>query len=111
MNFNETFDLICAFSSFEYISDLGDFINSLSNYLKPGGILYFTTAHRSLFRFFTQIGNAMRQGLWLHARSKNEIKMMLHSASFHKINISCHLFNSIISGGMLLEALAEKKDR
>ena len=111
VNFNKTFDVICSFSSFEYISDLENTINSLSNYLKPGGILYFTTAHCSLFRFFTQIGNALRQGLWLKARSKNEIKKMLHSASFHKIDISCHLFNSIFSGGMLLEALAEKKDR
>ena len=36
-------------------------------------ILYFTTAHRSLFRLFTQIGNAMRQGIWLVARTERSI--------------------------------------
>lgn len=109
IDFDMKFNLICAFSSFEYISGLGGLIKRLSAYLEPGGVLYFTTAHRSFFRFFTELGNAMRQGIWLHARSKREICNMLESADFHKIEISTHLLKSMISGGMLMEVCAVKR--
>lgn len=104
------FDVICSFSSFEYIADLPAFVKHLAPLLKPGGLFYFTTSHRSFFRFFTQLGNAMRQGLWLHARSKAEIAGILKSAGFHAERVSDYLFKSLISGGMILEVEGRKAD-
>ncbi|MCP4135668.1 MAG: polysaccharide deacetylase family protein [bacterium] len=105
-----TYDIICAFSVFEYITDLHTIVNKLYDCLNPGGILYFTTANRSLFRFFTQVGNAMRQGVWLHARSSKEIKTILMTNGFTNIDISTHLFKSYISKGMILEVFAKKQE-
>ncbi len=110
MELEEKYNTICSFSTFEYIGDLKSLIDKLVNHLEPGGILYFTTAHRSLFRLFTQLGNAMRQGLWLHAWSKKEISRMLDNPSVSQVDISTHLFKSIVTGGMLLEVFARKND-
>ncbi len=104
----ETYDSICAFSSFEYIPDLEQLIRRLSANIRPGGTIYFTTAHRSLFRLFTQIGNAMRQGLWLHARTEGEVRKVLSSAGFDRIRVSTHVMKWPCLGGILLEALAVK---
>ncbi|MBI5014491.1 MAG: polysaccharide deacetylase family protein [Deltaproteobacteria bacterium] len=102
------FSVICAFCSFEYIADLPALIHRLALHLEPGGTLYCLTARRSLFRLFTQIGNAMRQGLWLRARSRREMERMLRSAGFEQIAIDSHLLRSWLSGGMLLEVVARK---
>ena len=104
----EEYDSVCAFSSFEYIPDLGDLIRSLSMSLKPGGTIYFTTARRSFFRFFTQIGNALRQGLWLHARTEREVRKILAASGFDRIIISSHAMRWPFLGGILLEARAVK---
>jgi hypothetical protein len=76
--------------------------------LNPGGVLYFTTAHRSPFRFFTQVGNAMRQGLWLHARSENEVMRVLEQAGMQPVRMKTHLLNVPPWGGMILEFEARK---
>lgn len=99
---------ICAFSSFEYIADIEGLIRRLCQWLEPGGVLFFPTAHRSLFRLFAQIGNAMRQGIWLHARGKSEIQGMLRRAGFAEIEVATHVFKVFGAGGMLLEACARK---
>ncbi len=103
-----SFHAVCAFSSFEYVADLEDLVRRLYSLLEPGGVLFFTTAHRSLFRFFTQVGNAMRQGIWLHARSKTGMQKMLRRAGFAEIEVSTHVFKVFGAGGMLLEACARK---
>jgi len=105
-----TFDVVCCFSAFEYISDLGALLARLAGSIKPGGRLYFTTAHRSLLRFFAQIGNAMRQGLWLHSRSTKEIRSMLSAAGLEEVEISTHGLKCLPSGGVLIEVLATKKE-
>lgn len=110
MNIPGTFDMICGFSSLEYIPDLSKLLKTLSSHLNPGGVLYFTTAHRSFFRFFTQIGNAMRQGLWLHARSRREVKRMLDGAGMEPMRIETHLLKVFPGGGMLLEVEAVRKN-
>lgn len=102
------FSVICAFCSFEYIADLPALIRRLALHLEPGGTFYCITARRSLFRLFTQIGNAMRQGLWLRARSPREMEAMLRSAGFEEVAIGAHLLRSWLSGGMLLEVVARK---
>ena len=103
-----SYDVVCAFSALAYLSDLPAFFRKLAPHVQPGGTLYFLTARSSLFRFFTQIGNAMRQGLWLRAHSRREIGAMLTAAGFEVISIESHLFKCVISGGMLLEVVARK---
>lgn len=103
------YDVVCSFSALAYLNDLPAFLLRLSPHVQPGGKLYFITARTSLFRFFTQIGNAMRQGLWLRAHRRGEIKTMLTAAGFEVIAIESHLLRCLISGGMLLEVLARKQ--
>jgi len=108
VEFDGLFSLVCAFSSLEYLDDLPVFFTRLAHYIEPGGAVYFITARSSLFRFFTQIGNAMRQGIWLKAHSRGKMETMLSAAGFERISISSHLFKSFLSGGMILEVIAHK---
>jgi peptidoglycan/xylan/chitin deacetylase (PgdA/CDA1 family)/ubiquinone/menaquinone biosynthesis C-methylase UbiE len=103
------FDAICSFSALEYISDMEGIIRKSYASLKPGGMVYFITSRRSVFRFFVQIGNAMRQGVWLRARSGCEMKRYLKDSGFTDIQTTGHLFKSVLGGGMLLEIKAFKK--
>ncbi len=110
---NDRFNHICAFSSLEYVPDISALIKLLSQHLGPGGVLYFTTAHRSFFRFWTQIGNAMRQGIWLHARSVPQIRKALLQAGLTPVVIQTHGLNlglgrRVFLGGVLLEVMAKK---
>ncbi len=102
------YDVICSFSALEYVADTGALFARLFPLLKPGGILYVTTARRSLFRLFTQVGNALRQGLWLRAHSRRSIEKALTSAGFRPERISAHLLTCGHFGGMLLEVIAKK---
>lgn len=108
LEFTGPFSVVCAFSSLEYLTDLPAFFRRLAPQVEPGGALYFITARTSFFRLFTQVGNAMRQGIWLRARTRREIEAMLKGAGFQRIEVSSHLFKSLISGGMLLEVTARK---
>lgn len=108
MELEGPFSLVCAFSSLEYLADLPAFFTRMARHIEPGGAVYFITARSSLFRLFTQIGNAMRQGLWLKAHTRREIEVMLTAAGFERIAISSHLCKSILSGGMLLEVVARR---
>jgi peptidoglycan-N-acetylglucosamine deacetylase len=102
----ERFDLVCSFSAFEYIPDLETYMRRVKPFLKTDGVLYFVTARRSLFRFFAQVGNALRQGVWLRARSAGEVKKTLKKAGFRPEAISAFGMRSIINGGLLLEVMA-----
>lgn len=102
------FDLVCAFSSLEYVADLPALLTRLAPQMAPGGRLYLLTARRSLFRFFTQLGNAVRQGLWLRARSRREMEGMLRASGFEVLALRAHLLKCVINGGMLLEVEARK---
>lgn len=103
-----SYSLACGFASLYYLVDLPAFFKRLADHLEPGGGLYFITARRSLLGVFTRIGNAARQGLWLKAHSRGEIKAMLAAAGFEHIQISSHLLKSWFSGGMLLEVVARR---
>jgi peptidoglycan/xylan/chitin deacetylase (PgdA/CDA1 family)/2-polyprenyl-3-methyl-5-hydroxy-6-metoxy-1,4-benzoquinol methylase len=109
MDIGGGYAVACAFSSLEYLSDLPTFFRRLSARIDPGGILYFLTARRSLFRLFAQIGNAMRQGLWLKAHSRREIEAMLSASGFVEIRVTSHLLKSWVSGGILLEVAARRR--
>jgi peptidoglycan/xylan/chitin deacetylase (PgdA/CDA1 family)/ubiquinone/menaquinone biosynthesis C-methylase UbiE len=97
------YDLVCSFLAFEYFRDLPAFFQRLAPALRPGARVYFFTARRSFLRFFTQIGNALRQGLWLKARSRREITRMLRRAGVADLRLEGHLLKSWASGGMLWE--------
>ena len=103
-----TYDVICSFSALEYVADPAALFAHLAPHLKPGGILYVTTARRSLFRFFTQVGNALRQGLWLRARTARSMRKALASANFTHVQLSSHVMKWGPFGGILLEIIAEK---
>jgi len=109
MDLEGSYTVACAFSSLEYQADLPSFFRRLADHIEPGGTLYFITARRSLFRLFAQIGNAMRQGLWLKAHSRREIEAILSASGFEEIRIGSHLFKSWLSGGILLETVARRR--
>lgn len=104
----EKFDIFCSFSSLEYIPDISEIFDKVYNLLKPGGSIYFITSSRSIFRFFVQIGNAMRQGIWLHARGKREIIKKLEKSGFSEIKVSTHGLKFLCFGGILMEVRARK---
>ena len=104
-----SYTVACAFSSLEYLANLPGFFRRLADSIEPGGTVYFITARRSLFRLFAQLGNAMRQGLWLKAHSRREIEAILSDSGFEEIRVGSHLFKSWASGGILLEAAARRR--
>jgi peptidoglycan/xylan/chitin deacetylase (PgdA/CDA1 family)/2-polyprenyl-3-methyl-5-hydroxy-6-metoxy-1,4-benzoquinol methylase len=104
------FSVVCAFSALEYLTDLPGFLKRLADQVEPGGLLYFITARTSFFRLFTQIGNAMRQGIWLKSHSRCQIKKMLTDAGFEPVSVTSHLLKCVINGGMLLEVVARRKN-
>lgn len=108
MELDGRFSIVCAFSALEYLKDLPALLRRLAPHMEAGDALYFITARRSLFRLFTQIGNALRQGLWLKAHSRREMQAMLREAGFEPIELKAHLLKCGISGGMLLEVLARR---
>jgi peptidoglycan/xylan/chitin deacetylase (PgdA/CDA1 family)/SAM-dependent methyltransferase len=103
------FDAVCAFSALEYLADLPGLLRRLAPRLEPGATVYFITARRSLFRLVIQLGNAMRQGIWLKARSRRAMAAMLAEAGFERIEIGAHLMKSWLCGGMLLEVVARRR--
>jgi peptidoglycan/xylan/chitin deacetylase (PgdA/CDA1 family)/SAM-dependent methyltransferase len=109
MDIEGSYTVACAFASLEYMADLRAFFRRLADHIEPGGTLYFITARRSLLRLFAQIGNAMRQGLWLKAHSRREIEAILSDSGFEEIRIGSHLFKSWVSGGVLLEVTARRR--
>ncbi len=97
------YDLICSFSAFEYTPDLSQLLSVLSPLLSDDGTIYFTTAHTCFFRFFTQLGNAMRQGVWLHSRTLSEIKRAMEQAG-----LQVKILAKFGPLGMLVQAQGKK---
>ena len=108
MNLDGPYTFACAFSSLEYLEDLRALFHRLAEHIQPGGTLYFTIARRSLFRLFAQVGNAIRQGMWLKAHSRREIVAILIASGFEEIRVTSHLLKSPVSGGILLEVTARR---
>ncbi len=102
------FDWVCSMSALEYVADLDGIVAQASDKLTDGGRLYFITAHRTPFRWFTQIGNAVRQGIWLHARRARRLQKLLEVHGFESIRINSHGLRLPVFGGMLLEVSARK---
>lgn len=100
--------LVCSFSVFEYVADLDRVLAAVTARLAPGGLLLFTTARRGLLRAFVQLGNALRQGVWLTARSEPELR-----AAVARAGLACERVESAglklgRRGGLILAVLARK---
>ena len=102
------YDLICSFSALEYVKDLEGTVQRLADLLRPGGRLFFTTAHRGPLRLWVQLGNAMRQGIWLHARSRRQVRRALQAAGLELEVLQTHGLKLPLAGGMLLEVVARR---
>lgn len=100
------YDLVTAFLVFEYFEDLGAFLKRLAPHMAPGGRIYFITARTGFLRFWTQVGNAMRQGLWLRSRTRGGVEAMLKAAGAVSVRCEGHLLKGWGFGGMLLEVEA-----
>jgi ubiquinone/menaquinone biosynthesis C-methylase UbiE len=103
-------DAIFAISCLEYVPDLAELFVHIRRMLKPGGILYLTIARRSLLRLAIQVGNALRQGVWLHAWSRGEINRFLASAGFGDTAIRAFGMRSPLCRGILMEVTAKRPD-
>jgi len=105
------FDLVAAYSALEYLPDLQAALARLAGLLGPGGRLHLTTAQRSLPRLFTQLGNAMRQGVWLHARGRGQLGRAARAAGLELERLDA--FGLRVPGlpgfgGLMLELVARK---
>ncbi len=105
---NPGFDLVLACSVLEYVKDLESAMTRAASFLCPGGVLILTSAHPSCWRFFIQIGNAMRQGLWLSARPKRHWARVLESAGLKVQRLEDFGLPDFLGRGMLLLAEARK---
>ncbi len=100
--------LICSFSAFEYVTDLDRLLAAVTARLAPGGRLLFTTARRGPLRAFVQLGNALRQGVWLTARSEPELRVALARAGLACERIESAGLKLGRHGGLILAVLARK---
>ena len=107
-DFRGLYDIICTFSSLEYVQDLYSLMTRLTSHLAPGGLFFCTTAHSSPIRLFVQIGNALRQGIWLIARRRSEMRGVLAASGLVDIEVSTHVMRLPLFGGILLCAAARK---
>lgn len=96
------YSLVVAFLVFDCFQDLSALFLRLASHMEPGGRIYFITKC-SFFRLFSQVGDALRQGVWLRTRSRQEVLSMLRAAGVAEIRCESHILRSWFSRGMLFE--------
>jgi peptidoglycan-N-acetylglucosamine deacetylase len=101
--FEGPYAAVFSFLVFEYFQDLPAFFRRLAPLLEPGAPVYFITARTSFLRFWTQVGNALRQGIWLKSRSGREVMALLREAGIETVRAEGHLLTILGRGGMILE--------
>ncbi len=99
-----------SFLVFEYFQDLPAFFRRLAPHLEPGAPVYFITARTSFLRFWTQVGNALRQGIWLKSRSRRDVVRFLRAAGIEPVRVQGHLLTFLGRGGMILEVEGRRRD-
>lgn len=110
LSYGTEFDAVCAFSSLEYFRDLPGLFAHLATQLKPGGLLYFTLARRSPIRLPAQVGNTVRQGVWLRAYGRRALTRILRRTGFRIQDIRSFGLRGISGLGMLWEVAARREE-
>lgn len=106
--FESRFDLIVSFSAIEYLADKQALFAKLAALLNPGGQLILTTPHNTFFRWWGRMGNYFRQGLFMQAYGKREMRRLLAANGLRPCAISDHGRLTPFSSGILLFVHAEK---
>ena len=106
--FDTRYDLIVSFSSLEYIADKQALFAKIGTLLNPGGQLIFTTAHNSFFRWWGRMGNYFRQGIFMRAYGKSEMRRLLAANGMQLREIRDIGLKTVFFGGLLLFVHAEK---
>ncbi|BDU71458.1 polysaccharide deacetylase family protein [Mesoterricola silvestris] len=109
LDFQGPYAAVFSFLVFEYFQDLPGFFRRLAPHLEPGAPVYFFTARTSFLRFWTQLGNALRQGIWLRSRSRREVAALLRDAGIDPVRIEGHLLKAFGRGGMILEVEGRRR--
>ncbi len=84
------FDIITCFSFMEYVPDEEGLLATLSSLLKPGGLLYLTTARKSWAVLLAMFRAALHTGVLPLDRSKGRIARIFLHAGFRDVRISSH---------------------
>lgn len=108
INFKKRFDLIISISSIEYIKEQDALFEKIADLLNPDGHLLLTTAHNTVFRWWSSFCNYFRQKIFMVAYSKKKITHLLASNGLKVVEIKDLIMKSLISKGVLLFIHAEK---
>lgn len=106
--FDTRYDLIVSFSAIEYIADKQALFAKIAALLNPGGQLILTTAHNTFFRWWGRMGNYFRQGIFMQAYGKREMRGLLAANGMREREISDLGMCTPFSSGILLFVHAEK---
>lgn len=106
--FDTRYDLIVSFSAIEYIADKQALFAKISTLLNPGGQLVLTTAHNTFFRWWGRMGNYFRQGIFMQAYGKREMRRLLAANGLQERKICDLSMRTPLSNGILLFVHAEK---
>lgn len=106
--FDTRFDLIVSFSAIEYIADKQALFAKIAALLNPGGQLILTTPHNTFFRWWGRMGNYFRQGIFMQAYGKREMRRLLTANGLRACAISDLGRLTPFSSGILLFVHAEK---
>jgi len=102
------YDMIVSFSAIEYIQDIEALFDKIDELLKPGGYLILTTSHNTFFRWWGRMGNYFRQGIFMVAYSKKQMKKNLESRGIKILGIKDLCMKFLFVKGILLFVYARK---
>jgi Methylase involved in ubiquinone/menaquinone biosynthesis len=108
MPFDQKFDIIVSFSAIEYIHEKEALFVKISDLLLPGGHLIITTAHDTFFRWWGRKGNYYRQGIFMEAYKKEEMRRILATNGLQVKELTDLCLKSLLSKGILLFVHATK---
>ncbi len=107
-SFEAKFDLIISFSAIEYIREKEALFTKIAGLLNPGGHVILTTAHDTFFRWWGRMGNYFRQGIFMDAYRKSEMKKLMAANGLEIKELKDLSLKSIFSKGILLFVHATK---
>lgn len=84
------FDIVTCFSFLEFVPEGERLIEKISSLLKPGGLLYLTTARKSLAGFLAMSRAALHTGILPLTRSDGRLARSLENAGFRDVRMTSH---------------------